>query len=649
MNVPRLHPDTIEAVKQRTDIVEVVSDYVALRKQGKDFVGLCPFHEEKTPSFTVSPGKQMYYCFGCQAGGNAITFLKELGKQSFSDVVLDLAQRYQIPVQTLEPEKRQELQRQLSRREQLYEVLAIAANFFQHALHQPQGNKALAYLKSERYLSDDTIQQFQLGYAPGGWETLYGYLVEQKHYPVELVEQAGLIVARKKGSGYYDRFRDRLIIPIRDIQGRPIGFGGRSFGDEQPKYLNSPETELFDKGRTLFALDKARDAIIKADRAIVVEGYFDAIALHAAGIANTVASLGTALSAAQVRQLLRYSESKQVVLNFDADTAGTQAAERAIAEVADLAYKGDVQLRILNIPEGKDADEFLHAASAERYRELLDAAPLWLDWQIENILRDRNLSQADAYHEAVQGLVKLLGKIAHPNTRTHYIHDCAERLSQGDSRRIPLLIENLIVRVKKENAGNRPRAIDLRAEPPLPEDAERSLLDGAESLLLRIYLHCPDYRKLVTDAIAELEAKDLDFTLSHHRFLWQQIVGLQAESTDDIDMFSRVQDRCLEHPDKFKQVSKLFHADEKPQLDVQRAPLVIRSAIACIERVMCQKRARYYLQLWQQTDSASERQTSEHYQQQYYVERSRIQDLDRQRYTSLDDLVQVSWADEFSS
>ncbi|MBV8884238.1 MAG: DNA primase, partial [Chroococcidiopsidaceae cyanobacterium CP_BM_RX_35] len=355
MQIPRLHPDTIEEVKQRADIVDVISEQVVLRRRGKDFVGLCPFHDEKTPSFSVSPSKQMYYCFGCGAGGNTIKFLMDLGKRAFSEVVLELARRYQVQVQTLEPEQRQELQRQLTLREQLYEIMAITAQFYQYTLRHAQGQSAQTYLQSERQLSQETIQQFGLGYAPVGWETLYRYLVIDKQKPAQLVEQAGLILPRKTGDGYYDRFRDRLMIPIHDIQGRIIGFGGRSLGDEQPKYLNSPETELFSKGKILFALDQARTAISQQDRAVVVEGYFDAIALHAAGITNVVASLGTALSSDQVRQLLRYTESKQLVFNFDADAAGTKASIRAIGEIGNLAYRGEVQLRILNLPEGKDA------------------------------------------------------------------------------------------------------------------------------------------------------------------------------------------------------------------------------------------------------------------------------------------------------
>jgi DNA primase len=243
MDTLRLHPETIEEVKQRLDIVEIVSDFVVLKKRGKDYLGLCPFHDEKSPSFSVSPTKQMYYCFGCSAGGNGIKFLMELGKQSFSDVVFDLARRYQIPLKTLDPQQKQELQRQISEKEHLYEIMAVTASFYHHALYQSQGEKALNYLKKERQLTEATIQAFQLGYSPSGWETLYRYLVEQKRYPLTLVESAGLIKKRQNGaSGYYDQFRDRLMIPICDSQGRIIAFGSRTLTGEEPKYLNSPET-----------------------------------------------------------------------------------------------------------------------------------------------------------------------------------------------------------------------------------------------------------------------------------------------------------------------------------------------------------------------------------------------------------------------
>ncbi len=646
MQIKRLHPDTIEEIKQRADIVDVISEYVVLRRRGKDFVGLCPFHEEKTPSFSVSPSKQMYYCFGCQAGGNAIKFLMDLHKRSFTEVVLDLAQRCQVPVQTLEPEQRQELQRQLSERSHLFEILASASQFYQHALKQSQGKLALEYLKDKRQLQDETIGQFHLGYAPGGWETLYRYLVEDKRYPVQLVEKAGLIKPRKEGGGYYDVFRDRLMIPIHDVMGRTIAFGGRSLGDEQPKYLNSPETELFNKGKTLFALDKAKSGISGLDQVVVVEGYFDAIALHAVGINNVVASLGTALSLEQVRLVLRYSDSKQLILNFDADKAGTIAAQRAIGEIAELAYKGEVQLKILNLPDGKDADEYLHTHTPEDYRQLLANAPLWLDWQIQQIIKDRDLKQATDFQQVSQQLVKLLKNIVNKDTLNYYISHCAEILSLGDTRLIPLRVENLLTQVTPQKGsrewgvGSRALGIGQRAmeipnsQFPMPNaqcsTTERSLLEQAEALLLRIYLHCPEQRQIINDA---LEERDLQFSLSHHRFLWRQI--LEAPPGNEHDLISTVQDRCLEFPEEMGLITHLFHLNEKAKTEILRTPQVIQAATACMERVLGEKRCRYYLELWQKADPNAEPELW----QSYHNEKLRLQELDKQRQFSLTDLL----------
>ncbi|MDZ8185735.1 MAG: DNA primase [Nostoc sp. ChiSLP02] len=646
MQIPRLHPDTIEEVKLRADIVDVVSEYVVLRKRGKDFVGLCPFHDEKSPSFTVSQTKQMYYCFGCQAGGNAIKFVMEVGKRSFAEVVLDLARRYQIPVQTLEPEQRQELQRHLSLREQLYEVLASCAQFYQHALRQSQGQKALQYLRNDRKFQEETIQQFGLGYAPASWETLYRYLVEDKHYPVQLVEKAGLIKPRKEGGGYYDVFRDRLMIPIRDVQGRVIAFGGRTLTDEQPKYLNSPETELFSKGKTLFALDRAKTGISQLDKAVVVEGYFDAIALHAAGINNAVASLGTALSLDQVRLILRYTESKQLILNFDADKAGTNATERAIGEIAELAYKGEVQLKILNLPNGKDADEYLRERTPEDYIQLLENAPLWLDWQIQQIIKDRDLKQATDFQQVTQQIVKLLKNIANSDTRNYYVSYCAEILSLGDTRLIPLRVENLLTQIAPP-APTYSKPISAKKAwgdakfSPFSTDAmnrvstlpnERSLLEHAEALLLRIYLHCPEQRQAILD---ELEERDLQFSLSHHRFLWRQILETAVE---EIDLISTLQNRYLELSEDLTIVSHLFHLNEKTKKEILRTPQVVQAAIACMDLVMLEKRYRHFLELWQQTDPEAEPEKYQSYYQAFYTEKLKLQQIDRQRLFSITEL-----------
>ncbi|NJL83527.1 MAG: DNA primase [Chloroflexaceae bacterium] len=638
MEIPRLHPETIEEVRDRVDIVEIISEQVVLKKRGKDYLGLCPFHTEKSPSFSVSPSKQLYYCFGCGAGGNAFKFLMETGQRSFSEVVLDLARRYQVPLKTLAPQQRQELQQQLTLREQLYEILAIANSFFQHALRQPLGEKALNYLKDKRLLREETIQQFGLGYAPAGWETLYRYLIEQKRYPLTLVEQGGLIRQRQSGSGYYDQFRDRLIIPIGDAQGRIIGFGSRSLAGEEPKYLNSPETELFDKSKTLFALNCARQSISRQDEALVVEGYFDAISLHEAGITNAVASLGTAFTQYQLRALLRYTESKRVIFNFDADRAGIQATQRAISEIEPLVYSGQVQLRILNLPGGKDADEFLKSseASVEQYRQQLQAAPLWIDWQIEQFLKDRDLTQADQLQQVMQNLVNLLSKIEHPSTRDSYIARCAEWLSRDKSayfklntQEFKLLSENLHAEIKKR------RRASQKSQTPLPitVPSETSLLEEAEALLLRIYLHCPQFREQISAAFDE---KDLLFSLSYHRFLWQQIVEIADETPDIGDrLLAQLQTRSLIYPDRMEKVTHLLQLTEKSAEDIFRAEIRIREAIASLERVTCEKYRRYCLQQWQSLDPNREEEQRQYYFQEFQRAQQRLKELEQQRLTPM--------------
>jgi DNA primase len=531
-------------------------------------------------------------------------FLMELKKQSFSEVVLDLAQRYQVPVQTLAQEERQELQRQISLKEQLYEVMAIAARFYEHSLKQPSGQHALTYVQKKRGLTEDTIQHFQLGYAPGGWETLYRYFVDQKGIAVELVEKAGLIVPRQNGQGYYDRFRDRLMIPIHDQQSRIVGFGSRTLTNEEPKYLNSPETDLFNKGQILFGLDKARKAIVKQDRAIVVEGYFDVIALHEAGITNAVASMGTALTSAQIRQLLRYTESKQIILNFDADKAGQKAAERAISEVEDLALRGEVQLRVLNLPNGKDADEFLKERSESAYQQLVEAAPLWLDWQIQAALTGKDLRESDQFQAATQTVVQLLGKLPNATLRTHYIHRCAEWLSQGDARQT-LQIEDAL---RQQVRGQRWHGRSQKWQRP----ADYSLREAAEAQLLRIYLHCPYHRQDVREALRQ---RDLEFTFSHHRFLWRQVLGIEERSDEEpteklahpeleispaeIDLMDALQDLCTQHAQEMQQVYHLMQLNEATEIEILRPTLSIRTAVATLERIACEKRCRHVLDLLQ--------------------------------------------------
>ncbi|MEA5470809.1 DNA primase [Spirulina sp. 06S082] len=646
MNTPRLHSDTIETVKERADIVDIVSERVVLRRRGKDYLGLCPFHEEKTPSFSVSPAKQMYYCFGCGAGGNAVKFLMEAGKQSFADVVLGLAQRYQVPVKTQDPEEYREFQRQLTLKEQLYEILAVAGSFYQHALRQPQGEVALTYLQEKRLFSEGTMQTFELGYAPAGWETLYRYLVEAKRYSVLLVEQAGLIRKRKTGEGYYDYFRDRLMIPIHDLQGRIIGFGSRTLGNDEPKYLNSPETEVFSKGKTLFALDKAKSAIAKQDRVVVVEGYFDAIALHAAGIDYAVAALGTAFSQEQLRSLSRYTESKQVIFNFDADTAGMKATQRAIGEIEKLVYSGQVQLRVLNLPGGKDADEFLKSRddALEVYQEQLDNAPLWLDWQIQQLVQGEDLKKADRFEKVSKEMIKLLAKIEDSNQRTHYVQNCAEILSQGDGRLTPVYNKNLsgkLERLRKSIQRNKGKQnknnFDTKAESiTIQQQSEQYLLKQAEALLLMIYLHCSSYREIIINA---LEEKDLIFSLPQHRFLWQKIIGIYAEN--EKNLIANLQDLSREFPEQITKIGHLFHLTETQANDlILRVPMLIHAAIAALEKVTYEKNLNYCLARWKNLDLSTDLEEMKYLSQEIQETKQKIAELEKERYFSIFDLIE---------
>ena len=612
MSLPRLHPRTIEAVKERADIVDVVGEHVVLKKKGREYVGICPFHDDTSPSMTVSPAKQFYYCFSCGAGGNAIKFLMEHQRQSFSDVVLELARKYQLPIETLDGPQQERLRKQLSRREQLHRVLTLAAGWFRSQLRAPEGAAALTYLRESRGLSEATLEAFELGFAPDRWDGLLIHLQQVEGLGPELLEEAGLVVPRKgassqDGRGFYDRFRGRVMVPIKDRQGRVIGFGGRSLDGGEPKYLNSPETEVFEKGKHLFGLDKAAAAIRKDDRAVVVEGYFDVIALHAAGITNAVASLGTALSSQQITQLCRCCEGRRMVLNFDSDGAGVRAAQRAIGEVEQLALQGQLELRVLQLPSGKDPDEFLKSQGAGDYRALLDQAPLWLDWQIEQVLEGRDLARPDQFQFAVTALVALLGKLPQSAVRSHYLQRVAERLSGGQARLAIQLEDDLRQQVKGQRWHGRSQKWEL--------PGEAGLRERAEAEVLRMYLHCPNYRSAIR---VELRQRELDdFALKHHRLLWAAISGLEevnlgvgrleainrgqdpGSDLADLDLPRLLGDQLVvEQSALLSRLTPLLEPNELQRMAFGQPLLQLRGATASLERQKSVKRCRHLLDAW---------------------------------------------------
>jgi len=605
---PRLHPRTIESVKDRADIVDVVGEHIVLKKKGKEFVGICPFHDDSKPSMTVSPQKQFYYCFSCGAGGNSIKFLMEFNRQSFSDVVLELARKYQLPVETLDGPQQERFRKQLSRRENLFRVLSLASGWFRDQLFSSNGIEASNYLIKSRQLSKSCINNFELGYAPNQWDELLTYLQKVENIPLELIESAGLIVPRKGGNGFYDRFRNRVIVPIHDRQGRVIAFGGRSLDGSDPKYLNSPETDVFDKGKTLYAFDKAAQFIRKYDRAVIVEGYFDAISLHSSGINNVVASLGTALNSHQITQLCRCSDSKRIVFNFDSDKAGVRAANRAIGEVEQLAMQGQVELRILHLPSGKDPDEFLKSNGTAKYRSLLDKSPLWLDWQIEQALEGLDLTKADHFQSAVTSLVELLGKLPQSAIRTHYLQKVAERLSGGHGRLALQLEEDL----RKQVKGHRWHGRSSRHELP----GEASLRERSEFEILSLYIHCSPYRVAIRK---ELRARDLeDFAIHHHRLIWAAINEIEEKTLgmdviESINLGNDHQDQlaCIDIPRLLSdqltiddpngiasRLPSLLELTEVQSAAMAQPMLQLRGAAAALERQKSIKRCRHLLEAW---------------------------------------------------
>ena len=521
--VPSLHPSTIQEVKDKSDIVDVISEHIVLKKKGKEFVGICPFHDDNKPSMTVSPAKQFYYCFSCGAGGNSIKFLMEFTRNNFSDVVLTLARKNDIEVKTLNGPQQEDYKRQLTKREALYKVLRISKNWFKSQLNNDRGLFALEYLKKNRKLNHSSIDDFEIGYAPNSWTDLYDYLTKVEKFSKEIILEAGLIISKENENKVYDRFRNRLIVPIFDPQGRVVAFGGRSLDGSEPKYLNSPESEVFEKGKLLFAFHKASSNIRKKDRAIVVEGYFDVITLHSKGIINSVASLGTALSKYQISQLCRCTDNKNIIINFDSDNAGIAATKRVISEVESLSLTQQINLKILQLKNYKDPDEYLTDNSADDFRNLIDNASFWIDWELDQIFLNKDISKAENFQNVVSSLVKFLSKLTISSTRTHYLQKVSERLSMGQARLAIKFEEDLRKQVKGFRWHGRSQKFEL--------PNEISQKEKNESQVIFYYLHCPELRIFIRQQLLKREIQN--FSIEHHRKIWSSI------STIEEDLFGK--------------------------------------------------------------------------------------------------------------
>lgn len=416
--------DFIENVRAQSDIVSVIAGYVSLHKRGKNFWGCCPFHHEKTPSFSVSPEKGFFYCFGCHTGGNVFNFVMKIENIAFLEAVKLLARRSNIPF----PEKHKTPAEMAKEHEtaQLFKALELAKNFFQACLVKTSfGTQARNYLV-KRGISKDLMEKFQLGYAPPLWDKLLNALTE-RGFEIDTLAKAGLIVKRTSGDGYYDRFRDRIMYPISDIRGRIIGFGGRVLNEGQPKYLNSPETEIFNKRNTLYGLDKAYHSIRSLGNVIVVEGYMDVISLHSVGITNAVASLGTAFSVEQARTLRHYAQ--EIYFAYDSDAAGQNATLRALSTVRAMG----IPIKVITIPDGKDPDEFIRKHGRESFDVILKEAISLLDFQLQFALRNHDISTLEGKVAVVSQVVPILSDVDNAVEVNYYITHLSKLLSIDES------------------------------------------------------------------------------------------------------------------------------------------------------------------------------------------------------------------------
>lgn len=416
--MPYYSDELIEEVRSRNDIVDVIGGYVRLQKKGSTYFGLCPFHNEKTGSFSVSPGKQMYYCFGCGAGGNVFTFLMQYENFTFGEAMQQLADRVGIELPQQEMTSAQK--READKRARLLEINKEAAMYFYRLLRSPRGQNAYQYFK-KRELSDETMQRFGLGYSDQYSDDLYRYL-RSKGYDDQILKETGLVTIDEVRGGH-DKFWNRAMFPIMDVHNRVIGFGGRVMGDGEPKYLNSPETKIFDKSRNLYGLNIARST--RKNQLLLCEGYMDVIALHQAGFDNAVASLGTALTSGHANLLKRYT--KEVYLTYDSDGAGVKAALRAIPILKEVG----IVTKVINMRPYKDPDEFIKALGAEEYQKRIDEAENSFLFEIRILESQHDMNDPESktafYNEVAK---KLLG-FSEELERNNYIEAVADKYQIG--------------------------------------------------------------------------------------------------------------------------------------------------------------------------------------------------------------------------
>ncbi len=540
---------TVDEIKSRLDIVDVISAYVpSLKKAGRTYKGLCPFHNEKTPSFVVFPDSQSWHCFGaCSTGGDIFTFVMKREGYDFSEALKFLAEKAGVPLEERSPEATRADQR----RKKLLEMVSVAAQFF-HAqlLQSPQAEFCREYV-ARRGLSAETVSAFQLGYAPNQWEALKSHLLQRGYTEPDMVA-AGLLVTKEENRPGYDRFRDRFIVPIRDLRGQVLGFGARALHDgQQPKYLNSPQSILFDKSAILFGLDMAKNAIRDAGQAIIVEGYMDALQAHERGFKNVVAEMGTALTERQLRELKRFT--KKFVLALDSDSAGSAATLRGInlarQTLADSVpvptpqglirheSRLNVDLLVATMPPGKDPDDILRENPALWQQKIDSAMPL-LDYYIHTVTAPLDLNSPKGKSTAVKAIIPLLREIADPVEQAAYLQQLSRLVKIGER-----VLREELQRVPESVASPRRAATPIHRQPPdapPPPTTATKPVNGrsSEELCLAMIIGKPEMLSLVNRKLFDHGTDVLaveDFSNPANRALFLQIKSWAVSERPTID------------------------------------------------------------------------------------------------------------------
>lgn len=531
--------DVVEEVRMKNDIVDVISGYVKLTKKGSNYFGLCPFHNEKSPSFSVAPAKQMYYCFGCGAGGNVITFVMEYENYSFSEALQMLADRAGVTLPKEEYSK--EAKAQADMRATLLEINKLAANYFYYQLGQPQGKIGYDYLR-RRELSDETIRRFGLGFANKTSDDLYQYL-KKKGYNDAILKETGLVTIEERGT--HDKFWNRVMFPIMDINNRVIGFGGRVMGDGTPKYLNSPETKLFDKSRNLYGLNYARTS--REKYILICEGYMDVIAMHQAGFTNAVASLGTAFTTQHAALLKRYTT--QVILTYDSDGAGTKAALRAIPILKEVG----MSIKVLNMEPYKDPDEFMKNLGADAFRERIAQAKNSFMFEIDVIKKNYDMGDPEQktafYNEVAKKLLEFQDALERDNyleavSREHFINyqDLKQLVNRLGSR-----LDMTVKRPEREEA---------------PERKKKEKDDGSrrsQRLLLTWLIENPELFDKIEGIVS---ADDFREDLYHQ----VAVMVFEGHARGEVNP-AGILNHFINDEEQYKEVAALFNASLKESLD----------------------------------------------------------------------------------